>query len=153
MKQATIQHTTTLEGIGLHTGKAVKMTFRPAAEQYGIRFQRTDLPDQPIIAADAARVVSTTRGTTIRVGEAQVSTVEHCLSALIGLAIDNIIIEIDGPEVPIMDGTAVPFWEKVEAAGRVEQEAEREGTLVHDVVVVDVGGRAQHGSGERGPLP
>lgn len=134
MKQATISISTTLEGIGLHTGKAVKMTFRPAAEQHGIRFQRTDLPDQPVIAADAARVVSTTRGTTIRSGEAQVSTVEHCLSALVGLAIDNILIEIDGPEVPIMDGTAVPFWEKIEAAGRVEQEAEREFLVIEEPI-------------------
>lgn len=126
MKQATIQRPASLEGIGLHTGKQVKLTFLPAPENHGIRFQRTDLPEKPVIPADISRVVSTQRGTTIRAGEAQISTVEHLLSAAMSLAIDNLLIEIDGPEVPIMDGTAIIFWEILEDAGRLEQSIERE---------------------------
>ncbi len=132
MKQATIQQPSSLEGIGLHTGQPVKLTFRPAPENHGIRFQRVDLPDQPIISADVARVVSTQRGTTIASGEAKISTVEHLLSAASALSLDNLLIEIDGPEVPIMDGTALPFLEKLAAAGREELAADRDFFVVKE---------------------
>ncbi|MCB0663491.1 MAG: UDP-3-O-acyl-N-acetylglucosamine deacetylase, partial [Saprospiraceae bacterium] len=98
--QHTIKQEASLSGIGLHTGKQVNITFKPAPVNTGIKFQRVDLDDKPVIPADVARVVSTNRGTTIKNGEAQVSTIEHMLSALMGLGVDNLMVEIDGPEVP-----------------------------------------------------
>jgi len=97
MKQHTIKKSVTVKGVGLHTGKSVKMTFKPAPANHGFKFQRIDLEDKPVISADISKVVSTNRGTTIKSGDAIVSTVEHTLSALAGLAIDNVLIEIDGP--------------------------------------------------------
>jgi UDP-3-O-[3-hydroxymyristoyl] N-acetylglucosamine deacetylase/3-hydroxyacyl-[acyl-carrier-protein] dehydratase len=126
MKQCTIKDAVTVEGTGLHTGKAVRMTFVPAPVNHGFKFKRVDLPDEPIIPADADNVVSTYRGTTLRAGDAQVSTVEHTLSALVGLGIDNVLIEIDSPEAPIMDGSARVFVEKLLGVGIVEQDAECE---------------------------
>ena len=126
MKQHTIKKAVTVEGIGLHTGKTVKVTFNPAPENHGIKFKRIDLDEQPIIAAEIGRVVSTNRGTTIKDGEAQVSTVEHALSALAGLEIDNVLIEIDGPEAPIMDGSAIDYVRKLEDAGKEEQKQDRD---------------------------
>jgi UDP-3-O-[3-hydroxymyristoyl] N-acetylglucosamine deacetylase/3-hydroxyacyl-[acyl-carrier-protein] dehydratase len=102
------------------------MKFKPAPENYGIRFQRMDLPDQPIIAADVSKVVSTNRGTTLQEGVAQVWTVEHVLSALAGLEIDNVLIELDGPEIPIKDGSAMDFVNVLIGSGIIEQNAERE---------------------------
>ncbi len=126
MKQHTIQQSVAVEGIGLHTGRAVTLCFKPAPVNHGYKFQRVDLDTAPIIPADVARVVSTNRGTTIKRGEVQVSTIEHVLSALTGLQIDNVLMEIDGPEMPILDGSAIGFVEVLEKAGREEQAAERE---------------------------
>ena len=126
MNQTTIREAVSVQGVGLHTGKSVTITFQPAPTNHGFRFQRVDLPDQPIMPADVKLVVSTNRGTTLKSGEAQVSTVEHVLSALTGLHIDNVLMEIDGPEVPIMDGTSMPFVEAIRKAGVEEQDAERE---------------------------
>jgi UDP-3-O-[3-hydroxymyristoyl] N-acetylglucosamine deacetylase/3-hydroxyacyl-[acyl-carrier-protein] dehydratase len=126
MKQKTIQNPVSLKGIGLHSGKEVKMTFKPAPSNYGIRFQRIDLKESPILTADVGNVSSTNRGTTIKFGSAYVSTVEHALAAIMGMKVDNLLIEIDGPEVPIMDGSAQPFVEMLEEAGLVEQEEDRD---------------------------
>ena len=126
MKQATIGKAVSIKGVGLHTGKPVKMTFKPAPINHGYKFKRVDLENQPVIAADVNRVSSTNRGTTIKSGEAQVSTVEHALSALAGLQIDNVLIEIDGPETPIMDGSAMAFVKKLNTAKRTEQDADRD---------------------------
>lgn len=126
MKQSTIQNPVSVHGVGLHTGKNVTLTFKPAPAGHGYRFQRTDLPEQPVIPADVKMVISTNRSTTLKNGEVQVSTVEHVLSALFGMQIDNVLLEIDGPEMPIMDGTAMPFVKAIEAAGRAEQEQDRE---------------------------
>lgn len=126
MNQHTIQKPVTIKGIGLHTGHDVTMTFRPADTGHGVKFQRIDLSEKPIIKADVSQVVSTLRGTTIQQGNAHVSTVEHALAALFGLCIDNVLIEIDGPEVPILDGSAVPFVRALEEAGLAEQADERE---------------------------
>lgn len=134
MKQTTIQHSVSLQGVGLHTGKPVTLTFRPADINAGYRFKRTDLPEQPLVPADVKNVVSTNRGTTLRLGEAQVSTVEHVLSALTGLQLDNVLMEIDGPEMPIMDGTAMPFVDALQKAGREEQDAEREYFVVDEPI-------------------
>jgi UDP-3-O-[3-hydroxymyristoyl] N-acetylglucosamine deacetylase / 3-hydroxyacyl-[acyl-carrier-protein] dehydratase len=126
MKQSTIQNPISVQGVGVHTGKSVTLTFRPADANHGYRFQRVDLPEQPIIPADVKSVVSTNRSTTLKNGEAQVSTVEHVLSALTGLGIDNVLLEIDGPEMPIMDGSSMPFIEALRRAGRAELDAERD---------------------------
>ncbi len=127
MKQHTINKPVSVSGIGLHTGKTVTLTFYPAPDNHGVKFQRIDLTDQPLINADVSRVLSTTRGTTIASdNNVVVNTVEHALSALSGLEIDNVLITVDGPEVPIMDGSALPFVKALIEAGRLEQEEDRE---------------------------
>ena len=90
---------------------------------FGIQFQRVDLPNQPIIKADCDLVTDTSRGTTLQVGDAKVSTVEHILAALVGMGVDNALIELNGPEIPIMDGSSAPFIEKIEKTGVIEQDA------------------------------
>ncbi len=131
-KQKTINRSCDLEGIGLHTGEHVTMTFHPADPGHGVRFKRIDLPDHPILSVDVSKVVSTNRGTTIKERNAQVSTVEHVLAALTGLGIDNIVIDIDGPEVAIIDGSAQPFTDVLTQAGVREQEEEREYFVVEE---------------------
>lgn len=126
MKQTTIKETVKVKGIGLHTGKEVTMTFHPAAANHGYKFKRVDLENQPVITADVNRVSSTNRSTTISAGDASVTTVEHALSALLGLQIDNVMIDIDGPEAPIMDGSAREFVEMLSKVGIEEQEEERD---------------------------
>ncbi|HFA48952.1 MAG TPA: bifunctional UDP-3-O-[3-hydroxymyristoyl] N-acetylglucosamine deacetylase/3-hydroxyacyl-ACP dehydratase [Bacteroidetes bacterium] len=125
MNQRTIKQAASTKGIGLHSGKEVMMTFRPADPGHGVKFQRIDLKDKPIIKGDVGNVVSTLRGTTIRQNGVHVSTIEHALSALFGLGIDNVLIELDGPEVPIMDGSAMPFVKILMEAGFEEQDKER----------------------------
>ena len=126
MKQQTLAKSFRLEGVGLHTGKPVIIVFEPAEANHGIRFMRVDMPEQPILMADVNHVVSTNRGTTIRNGDAQISTVEHVLSALAGSRVDNVLIKVDGPEIPIMDGSAKDFVEGILQAGVVEQDTERD---------------------------
>lgn len=123
--QQTLKGSVRLSGVGLHTGKEVEMVLNPAIPGYGIRFQRTDLPEKPIVKADADYVVDTSRGTTIEHNGARVSTIEHTLSALVGMGIDNVLIELNGPEVPIMDGSAKEIIEAIESVGIQEQEAKR----------------------------
>lgn len=123
-KQTTIKKSVSVKGIGLHTGAKTTVTFQPAEANFGYKFKRIDLDGQPIIPADVSKVVSTQRGTTIKVGEAQVSTIEHTLSALVGLGIHNVLIEIDGPEVPILDGSSLLIVEALEKAGIVELDEE-----------------------------
>lgn len=123
--QHTLRSHVTLHGVGLHTGKQVTMTMRPANPGYGIRFQRIDLPEKPVVKADADLVVDTSRGTTIEHNGARVSTIEHTMAALVGMGVDNVLIELDGPEVPIMDGSAREFMEAIESVGVEEQEAKR----------------------------
>ena len=123
--QQTLKGSVTLHGVGLHTGKIVTMTMRPANPGFGIRFQRVDIPDKPIVKADVDFVVDTSRGTTIEYNGARVSTIEHTMAALVGLGIDNVLIEMDGPEVPIMDGSAKQFMEAIDSVGVQEQEARR----------------------------
>ncbi len=132
--QRTIGKSVTIHGIGLHTGESVTLTFHPADCNYGVRFRRVDVEDKPILQADVSKVFSTNRGTTIHDGNVQVSTVEHVLSALTGLSIDNVLIDIDGPEVAILDGSAKPFTDLVDEAGIVEQDEEREYYVVEETV-------------------
>ncbi len=123
--QRTIAQEIEISGVGLHTGENVNLKICPAAEGFGYRFQRVDLDGQPIIKADCDNVVSTDRGTTLEQNGAKVYTVEHVLSALYGCQVDNALIQMDGPEVPIMDGSAKPFVDAIESAGYKEQNKER----------------------------
>jgi UDP-3-O-[3-hydroxymyristoyl] N-acetylglucosamine deacetylase/3-hydroxyacyl-[acyl-carrier-protein] dehydratase len=122
-KQHTLSESISINGTGLHTGVLVDMTLQPANPGFGIQFQRVDLPNQPLIKADCDLVTDTSRGTTLQVGDAKVSTVEHILAALVGLGVDNLLIELNGPEIPIMDGSSAPFIEAIEKVGVLEQEA------------------------------
>lgn len=122
-KQHTLTTAVSISGTGLHTGILVDMTLRPANPGFGIQFQRVDMPQQPIIKADCDLVTDTSRGTTLQVGEAKVSTVEHVLAALVGMGVDNVLIELNGPEIPIMDGSSTPFIKIIEESGVVEQDA------------------------------
>ena len=122
-KQHTLCKSISISGTGLHTGILVDMTLHPANPGFGIQFQRVDLPNQPVIKSDSDLVTDTSRGTTLQVGDAKVSTVEHILAALVGLGIDNLLIELNGPEIPIMDGSSAPFIEAIEKVGVLEQDA------------------------------
>jgi UDP-3-O-[3-hydroxymyristoyl] N-acetylglucosamine deacetylase/3-hydroxyacyl-[acyl-carrier-protein] dehydratase len=112
-RQKTILREVTISGKGLHTGLAVNMTFKPAPENHGIIFKRIDLDDHPIIEADVTNVVDTSRGTVIENNGARIGTIEHTLAALSALEIDNVLIEIDAPEVPIMDGSSLLIYEAI----------------------------------------
>lgn len=124
-KQRTLKESVTLIGVGLHTGQKVTLEICPAADNHGFKFQRVDLENQPIIKADADLVVATDRGTTLEANGARVYTTEHVLAALVGCGVDNALIKLDGPEIPIMDGSSLPFVHAMESVGYVEQEAER----------------------------
>ena len=124
--QHTIRQSVSLQGVGLHSGKIASLTFLPAECGYGIRFQRTDLPGQPIIPADCDLVTSVERGTTLELNGAKVSTVEHLMAAIAGLQIDNLLIQLNETEIPILDGSARPFIDILEQAGLEEQREERE---------------------------
>ena len=119
--QRTLKNSIRATGVGLHTGKKVLMTLRPAGPDEGIVFRRTDLPESADIPANAENVGDTMLGTTLGKGEARVSTVEHLLSAFAGLGIDNAVVELSAPEVPIMDGSAGPFVFLLQSAGIEEQ--------------------------------
>ncbi|MEM1137170.1 MAG: bifunctional UDP-3-O-[3-hydroxymyristoyl] N-acetylglucosamine deacetylase/3-hydroxyacyl-ACP dehydratase [Bacteroidota bacterium] len=120
-KQHTIKSEVTVSGVGLHTGVSANMTFKPAKPNHGIKFKRIDLEGEPVVDADVDNVVDLSRGTTIEQNGARVNTVEHTLAALVGLEIDNILIEIDGPEPPIMDGSSIKFVEALRTVGFEEQ--------------------------------
>ncbi len=122
-KQHTLSNPISISGTGLHTGVKVDMTLRPANPGFGFQFQRIDLPGMPVIKADCDLVTDTSRGTTLEQGEVRVSTVEHILAALVGMGVDNCLIEINGPEIPIMDGSSEPFTEIIAEAGITEQDA------------------------------
>ena len=124
-KQKTLKGSFTLSGKGLHTGLHVTMTFQPAPVDHGFKFKRIDLEEQPIIPALAEFVVDTSRGTVSGKGGVTISTIEHSISALFGLGVDNCLIEIDGPEVPIIDGSAMPFVREIQKAGIEDQSKNR----------------------------
>lgn len=124
-KQQTLAAAVAYTGKGLHTGATVNLTIQPAAEGHGIRFCRTDLEGRPVIDAVADNVSQTSRSTLLKKGEAVVSTVEHLMAALWGCGVDNALVEVDGGEVPIADGSALPWVELIRRAGVVEQNAPR----------------------------
>ena len=121
--QQTIIKNSTISGVGLHTGIVTNVTFKPAKVDHGIVFQRIDLKNKPTIKADVDNVTDVSRGTTLEENDAKISTIEHILAAIAGLEIDNILIEVDGPELPIMDGSSIQFIESLEKAGIKEQNA------------------------------
>ncbi len=133
-KQKTIQNEITLSGVGLHTGNEVILTFKPASINHGFAFKRTDLEGQPIIEAKAEYVTSTQRGTNMERNGVQINTSEHVLAAAVGLDIDNLLIEINASEPPIMDGSSKYFIEALEKAGIVEQDANIEEYVVKEII-------------------
>src|SRR5689334_811300 len=116
-KQHTLKSAVSISGTGLHTGVLADLTMKPAAPGFGFQFQRVDMPGQPIIKADCDLVTDVSRGTTLESNGAKVSTVEHVLAALVGMGIDNCLLEINGPEMPIMDGSSAPFVALIDEAG------------------------------------
>lgn len=125
MKQRTLGAAFSLQGKGLHTGLNLTVTFNPAPENHGYKIQRIDMDGQPTMDAVAENVIETTRGTVLGKGEMRCSTVEHGLSALYALGIDNVLIQVNGPEFPILDGSAAPYMEKIHEVGFVEQKADK----------------------------
>jgi UDP-3-O-[3-hydroxymyristoyl] N-acetylglucosamine deacetylase len=123
--QKTIRKRVQVTGIGLHSGKTCSLTFVPAPPHTGVHFMRADLPDSPSIKVDAKNVTATGYATTLGGGQFSVSTVEHCMAALSALRIDNLIIELDGPEIPIIDGSALDFLKAIQSVGLIEQEQPR----------------------------
>ena len=134
-QQRTIAKPVSMSGIGIHTGAECTLTFKPAPENHGIKFVRTDLGGNPEIPAIADNVVDVSRGTTIGIGEAKVHTVEHVLAAIMGLQIDNIIIEIDGIEPPVGDGSSLPFVQVLQSAGFVQQDAPKDYLIIDQTIM------------------
>lgn len=133
-KQRTLGGEVSMSGIGLHTGNLTSMTFRPAPENTGYRFVRTDIPGNPSVDAIVDNVVELARGTTIANGDAKVHTVEHVLAAMVGMEVDNCIIELSNNEPPVGDGSALPYVEMIQKVGVVEQNAERHELVVDDTI-------------------
>lgn len=137
-KQKTLKGSFSLCGKGLHTGLSLTVTFNPAAENTGYKIQRIDLEDQPVIQAVAENVVETQRGTVLGKGDVRVSTIEHGMSALYALGIDNCLIQVNGPEFPILDGSAALYVEKIQSVGIQEQNAEKDYYIIrHKIEVKD----------------
>ena len=149
-QQRSIQHSASVSGVGLHTGNLTRLTFQPAPINSGIKFVRTDLPNSPEVPADIDHVVDIDHGTNLEYNGARVHTVEHVLSAIAGLELDNIVIELDANEPPVLDGSAIQFVEALQGAGIVEQDSskdfleiespilysEHEGDLLKELVVL-----------------
>lgn len=136
MKQKTLKESFSVSGKGLHTGVEITATFMPAAENTGYRIQRLDLPEQPIIDAVAENVIETSRGTVLGRGEVRVSTVEHALAALYCADIDNCLIQVNAPELPILDGSAIAFANAIEEVGTEEQKAEKDYFIIKSKIEV-----------------
>jgi UDP-3-O-[3-hydroxymyristoyl] N-acetylglucosamine deacetylase / 3-hydroxyacyl-[acyl-carrier-protein] dehydratase len=134
VQQMTIKRPVTMSGVGLHTGVSTTMVFKPAPENYGIRFRRVDLPNSPEIPADVDHVVDLQRGTTLGIDGARVHTVEHVLAAIAGLQVDNVLIELDNIEPPIGDGSSKPFVDMLLDAGLEDQEAPKDYLIIDQVI-------------------
>jgi UDP-3-O-[3-hydroxymyristoyl] N-acetylglucosamine deacetylase len=139
--QRTLEQKVRCEGIGLHTGEKVEMTLSPAPANHGVTFRRTDLPAAPTIEARPEHVVNTQNATTIAKGGASVRTIEHLMSALAGMGVDNIRVDLAGPEVPAMDGSAAPFVDLLRQAGLRRQFAPKTFLKVRQPITVEVGRR------------
>ncbi|MDE6287973.1 MAG: bifunctional UDP-3-O-[3-hydroxymyristoyl] N-acetylglucosamine deacetylase/3-hydroxyacyl-ACP dehydratase, partial [Muribaculaceae bacterium] len=138
MKQITLNQPFTVSGKGLHSGCELTAEFCPAPDNHGYKIQRIDLEDAPVIDCLAENVVSTNRGTVIGKGEVTVSTIEHAMAALYAAGVDNCLIKVNGPELPILDGSARPFTDAIEAAGLVEQKLDKDFYIVkHKIEIAD----------------
>lgn len=138
MKQQTLNGEFTVKGKGLHTGLEIEATFYPAPENHGYKFQRIDLPDQPVIDALAENVTETARGTVISRGDVRISTIEHALAALYAAGVDNCLIKLNAPEIPILDGSAVIYAKEIERVGLLEQTVDKNYYVVkHKIEVRD----------------
>lgn len=136
--QHTIKEEVTISGVGIHTGQSVTMHIKPASTNTGINFQRTDLPGKPVVKADVDNVIETNRSTTIELNGARIGTIEHLMAALTGMEIDNVLIEIDGEEVPILDGSSQLFIEHLSKAGVQKQDAPKiYYTIEHNITFAD----------------
>lgn len=138
-KQHTVSRRIEVSGIALHSGKVVRIEILPAAINTGIVFKRVDLPGSPSVLAHVSNIQSTDLNTTIASGEAKVSTIEHLMAAFAGLGVDNALVKIDGPEVPVMDGSAAPFVERILATGIASQEAQRRYFVVREAFEFQMG--------------
>ena len=136
MKQRTVKESVTLTGPGLHTGQNVSITINPAPDGHGYKFRRIDLENSPVIEADVDLVVDTSRGTTLEKKGIRVSTVEHVLASLSGMGIDNALIDLDGEETPILDGSARFYVEALEKVGFVEQSFDKEYLVLDETIAV-----------------
>lgn len=134
MRQHTIQKEFTFSGKGLHTGLNLECTFKPAEANSGIRISRIDLPNQPCYEALADYVSATERGTVLERGKWKVSTIEHAMSALYALGVNNCLIEVNGPEMPILDGSAKPFVQAIQRVGLQEQDAEERELVITEPI-------------------
>lgn len=142
--QHTLREEVTISGAGIHTGKSVTLRIRPAAPNFGIQFQRVDLPSKPMIKADVDNVVDTNRSTTLEANGGRVGTVEHLMAALTGMGIDNALIEIDAEEVPILDGSAGEFIEYLDKAGVEKQNEEKIFyEIYHNITLEDAGKKVE----------
>ena len=135
IKQRTLKSEVSLTGKGLHTGVDVTITFKPAPVGHGVKFRRVDLPGEPVIDAIADNVTETARGTTLEQNGGSVATIEHVLASFYGMNLDNILVDINGPEAPIMGGSSARFVEAIKSAGIVEQDAERDYFVVKEKIV------------------
>jgi len=143
-KQHTLCSAVSISGTGLHTGIMVDMTMKPANPGFGIQFQRVDLPNKPLIKADCDLVTDTSRGTTLQIDDAKISTIEHVLAALVGMGVDNILIEVNGPEIPIIDGSSEPFVTLIAKVGVLEQDAAKAWySLDENIFLYDEGKRVE----------
>lgn len=136
VKQKTLASSFTIEGKGLHTGVDVTMNFLPAPVNHGFKFKRVDLENQPIIEADVDLVVDTSRGTLLEKNGVRIGTIEHALAALVGMDLDNVLIEVNNEEAPIIDGSSIHFVNAIDKAGIVEQEAEREYFVIKEKIEI-----------------
>ena len=136
MRQKTLQNSFTLSGVGLHTGLDIVVTFNPAPVDHGYKIKRIDLENQPVIDALAENVVNTQRGTVVGRGNVTVSTIEHGLSALFALGIDNCLIEVNASEFPILDGSAIEYVRKIREVGVQEQDKDKDFYVVRKKVEV-----------------
>lgn len=136
MKQVTLNDSFCVKGKGLHTGLEIEATFCPAPENHGYKFQRIDLEEEPIIDALAEYVTATTRGTVICKGEISISTIEHAMAALYAAGIDNCLIKLNAPEMPILDGSASEYCAKIAEVGTIEQKAEKDYYIVKQKIEV-----------------
>ncbi len=140
--QRTLQTAAACEGIGLHTGQTVRMCLRPAAANFGVAFKRIDLPASPTIEANPANIVDAHHATTIGKGGVKVRTIEHLMAAFAGMGLDNVLVELNGEEVPIMDGSAAPFVELIKKAGLRRQMVPRTYLKIKERLVIEADRRS-----------